>query len=83
MLHRMNVEELPAEYGVMSFDRWTNSYRDTYNDIWVLRRHGRKQWELASREPGNQTKLWSRHRDLECALKAANALHRDKVRGNA
>lgn len=78
MLHRMNAPELPAEYGVMTFDRWTGGYRDTYNDIFLIKRHGRKQWELASREAGNQTKLWSRHRDLECGLIAANKLHGKK-----
>lgn len=75
MLHRMSVEELPAEVGAMSFDRWTDGYRDNYNDIFVVRRHGRKQWEMAERGPGNQTILHSRHRNLECALAAANALY--------
>ena len=67
----------------MTFDSWTNSYRDTYNDIFLVRRHGRKQWELTSREPGNMCKLWSRHRDLEKGLAAANSLHRSKLSAKA
>jgi hypothetical protein len=74
----MNAEELPAEFGVMHFDRWTNSYRDNFNDIWLIKRHGRKRWELASREAGNQTKVWSRHNKIEAGLIAANALHNAK-----
>jgi hypothetical protein len=84
MLHRMNTEEKPAEFGVMHLDRWTDSYRDNFNDIWVVKRHGRKQWELAERQPGNHTFLHSRHRKLECALEAANALCAERhARGSA
>ena len=80
VLHRMDMppEGAPAEVGVMSFDRWTHSYRDTYNNIWLVRRSGYKQWELISREAGNKSKLWSRHRDIETGLKAANRLHAEK-----
>lgn len=78
MLHKMIPDEMPKEVGVMTWDSWTNSYRDTYNDIWLVKRHGRKQWELVSREPGNQSKLWSRHRDVGKGLDAANALHATK-----
>lgn len=78
MLHRMDVEDKPAEFGVMYLDRWTDSYRDPYNDIFVVRRHARKQWELAERQRGNQTVLISRHRSLEVALTAANNLHADR-----
>lgn len=79
MLHRLNAEEMSAEVGVMSFDRWTDSYRDNYNNIWVVRRHAHKMWEMAERGPGNQTILHSRHRVLENALAAANRLHIAKV----
>ena len=74
MLHKM-IGEMPTEVGAMTYDRWTGSYRDTYNDIWVLRRHGHKLWEMAERQAGNKTVLHSRHRDLKKALVAANALH--------
>ena len=78
MMHKMNIEEKPAEFGVMSLDRWTDSYRDNFNDIWVVKRHGRKQWEMAERGPGNKTVLHSRHRKLECALEAANDLYNSR-----
>ncbi len=78
MLHKMDMppEGAPIEVGVMSFDRWTSSYRDTYNDIFVSRRFGRKTWEVTERGPGNRTILHSRHRRLEIALAAANRVHR-------
>ncbi len=75
MLHRMNVEELPSEFGVMSYDRWTHSYRDPFNDIFVTRRDGRKMWEMSERQRGNRTVTHSRHHSLERALTAANNLH--------
>ena len=78
VLHKMIPDELPAEFGVMHFDTWTNSYRDNYNDIFLVKRFDRKMWELASREPGNQTKVWSRHRDPMKGLEAANNLYAEK-----
>lgn len=78
MLHKMNIEEMPAEFGAMTLDRWTDSYRDRFNDIWVLKRHDRKQWEMCERQAGNVTYLHSRHRDLEDALNAANALYAER-----
>lgn len=78
MLHKLNVEEMPLEVGFMSFDRWTDSYRCNFNDIWVLRRHGRKQWEMCERQAGNQTVLHSRHHSLEIALEKANALYAER-----
>lgn len=75
VLHRLSAEELPAEFGAMSYDRWTGSYRDNFNDIFVSKRDGRKLWEMTERGPGNRTILHSRHRNLESALTAANTLY--------
>jgi hypothetical protein len=73
MLHRMNVEEMPAEFGAMFFDRWTSSYRDNFNDIFVTRRG--RHWEMSERQAGNRTHVHSRHNSLERALTAANVLY--------
>lgn len=64
-------QAVPADRLEMHFDSWTGSYRDRFNDFWVLKRPTRKLWEVASREPGNQVVLHSRHRDLGHAIAAA------------
>ena len=67
-----NPETSPA--AKLHFDRWTNAYHDSFlNNAWVMRRHGRKQWEFATREYGNQTLLRGRFRNLADALRAADA----------
>jgi hypothetical protein len=63
----------------LHFDNWTNSWRDRYNDVFVVRRAERKMWEVAERGPGNQTILHSRHRDLELAKVAAQAIIADRL----
>lgn len=68
------ADEMPEQVGFMHFDRWTGSYRDAFNDIFVSKRFGRKTWELTSRGPGNSTVRHSKHHVLARALNAANNL---------
>lgn len=60
-----------AVYREFTFDSLTITYRDDYNDVFVGKCGPRKFWEVSSREPGNQHKLHSRHRDFAKAMAAA------------
>lgn len=61
-----------------TFDDWTHTYRDGFNDVFVGKRGGHKTWEVSSREAGNQITLHSRHHDLAKALAAAVLVARAK-----
>jgi hypothetical protein len=65
------VASIPEEWLTLTFDRWTNDYRDQFNNVWVTQGLGRKLWAVASREGGNVTAIHSRHRCLDRALAAA------------
>lgn len=66
--------EGPMEMGVMFFDTWTGHYRDTYNDVFLTKKPGKKMWVLTSRGDGNKTVVWSRHRSVFRGLEAANEI---------
>ncbi len=55
----------------IDFDRFTGSYRDGGNDVFVVLPHNRKRWIVSSREAGNQIAVHSRHNDIDSALDAA------------
>jgi hypothetical protein len=68
------AQDCPLE---LHFDRWTNSYRDRFNDVFVVQRAGK--WEVSSRGRGNSTLDHGSRADLTVALDLASTVICDRL----